>query len=31
MAVITPALVLEVLSAGWKGSVPMFHPTAVRG
>ena len=29
MAVITPPLLLDVLSAGWKGSVPMFHPSAV--
>jgi hypothetical protein len=30
MTVITPALSLEVLSAGWTGSVPMYHPSAAR-
>lgn len=30
IAVITPALVLEVLSAGWTSSVPVLHPSAAK-
>ena len=30
MTVITPALLVEVLSAGWKSSLPVFHPSANR-
>jgi hypothetical protein len=30
MTVITPALLLEALSAGWKSSLPIFHPSAHR-
>lgn len=30
MTVVTPPLLLEVLAAGWKSSVPIFHPTAER-
>jgi hypothetical protein len=30
VTVLTPALLLEVLRAGWESSVPVFHPSANR-